>query len=235
MEEIIKKLANRRNHEHIFTEIYKFKLWEAGQGEYYSGSGSHNPNIKEYVKIVGNLIKKMSFYNLVEIGCGDFFVTQSLLRSLDKLGCSYRYTGYDAVPSLIEKNIAEFQNKNVQFTCKDCAKQDIYSGDLLIIRQVLQHLDNRSILKILGKFPKFKAILVTEHQPSDIYGDLVKYNLDKTTNANIRVGNLSGVYLDKEPFNYSKGSVLHSFYAPFNGIEAFINTYLFSKDTLTLG
>ena len=71
-------------------------------------------------------------------------------------------------------------------------------GDILIVRQVFQHISNSDIKKILDKAKTFKFLFVTE----SIYdaADAV-HNVDKPANSHIRLYNKSGVYLEHAPFN----------------------------------
>ena len=83
--------------------------------------------------------------------------------------------------------------------CMD-ASEDVAlpKAELLIVRQVLQHLNNESIMKILDKATKFHYVLITEH----IYtGEDVVYNVDIPIVGPIRLSKKSGVYLEKPPWN----------------------------------
>jgi hypothetical protein len=210
----------------IFTEVYKKNLWGGKKGEFYSGTGSHNPQIQGYAKMVSEFIQKNDIINIIEIGCGDFNVSRSIISLLDDGKYMYSYHGYDVVKPLTERNKALFGSPKVKFTCKDSSTGNIASGDLLIIRQVLQHLNNKSIKKIVEKFKNYTFILVSEHQVSQKYGDVIIPNKDKKTDAANRIQFRSGVYLDKEPFNCIIDSLAYVIQEPLFGFEAYINTFL---------
>ena len=194
--------SNENDIKNAFTKIYKSNEWGTGESKFYSGTGSHDVAIiKPYIQLLINLIKNNNIYKITEVGCGDFFVMSQVLSQLASKGYEVEYAGLDVVDALIEHNIEHFSSDKIHFLCEDAAKNndDLPPGELLIIRQVLQHLDNKSILKILSKTTKYKYVLVTEH----IYeGEDVKYNVDKRVNESTRLNMFSGVYLDKPPYNY---------------------------------
>ena len=74
----------------------------------------------------------------------------------------------------------------------------IPKSDCVIIRQVLQHLNNKSINVILKKIYSFKFLILTEHLPENKFIP----NVDKFTGPTIRLDtSYSGVDLEKKPFN----------------------------------
>ncbi len=212
----------------IFTEIYTKNLWGGAKGEFYSGSGSYNAHIEGYIECIANFIIQNNVNQIVEIGCGDFNVSSKMLNVLDANAKDYSYIGYDVVKPLIAHNKKLFATDRTDFRLKDAVNGKIQGGDLLIIRQVLQHLDNKSIAKITEKFSNYKYVIVTEHQISEVYGDKVIPNLDKGTDAYNRVVLFSGVYLDKPPFNCRVEKNIYSFYEAQVGLDANVNTLLIS-------
>lgn len=208
----------------IFTEIYKRKFWGQGEKPFYSGTGSYNPLLKGYIDAVENFIISHDINSIVEIGCGDFNVTSKILKRLDTRNYPYHYLGYDVVKPLIKYNCDVYGKDHVKFTCKDSCTGILKKGDLLLIRQVLQHLRNKSIQQIVKKFKDYRFIIVTEHQPSE--ENLTIPNLDKNTDADIRMGRGSGVYLEKEPFNCEILSLMYMMPEYSHGRRASINTFL---------
>lgn len=217
-------------HSTIFTKVYTSNAWGGNKGEFYSGTGSHNNYIDGYANIVADFVKKNTIVKIVEIGCGDFNVTQHILTILQKQDYNFSYHGYDVVKPLIERNKILFASPNIRFTRKDSSKGNIASGDLLIVRQVLQHLDNQSIKKITDKFNQYKHIIVTEHQLADKFIEKIIPNKNKKTDASNRVMFMSGVYLDKPPYNCKLHARIYSIPEPILGLEAYINTFLISNE-----
>lgn len=226
----MKKLPNKTDfkalyNSTIFSKIYKTNGWGGKKGEYFSGTGSHNPFVKGYADVIADFILQNEIKSIVEIGCGDFTVSNNILNTLQKNEVDFTYIGYDVVRSLINQNNANYSTDKINFQCKDSCVGNIKSGELLIIRQVLQHLNNRSIKQVVDKFKNYKYIIVTEHQASEKYSDIIP-NKDQETGVSIRLRYKSAVYLEKEPFKCKINSKLYSIPQSIYGIEAFINTYV---------
>lgn len=210
----------------IFSKIYTKNGWGGKKGEFYSGPGSHNPSIVGYTKIVSDFILANQIHTIVEIGCGDFNVSNNILKSLEIVNHEYNYVGYDVVKPLIALNKSLYGTPKIEFVCKDSCVGRIKDGDLLIIRQVLQHLNNKSIKQVVDKFVNYKYIIFTEHQPSEKYSDLIVPNKDQQTGVSIRLRYKSAVYLDQAPFNCIIDSKLFEILQWVYGLEAYINTFL---------
>jgi hypothetical protein len=179
----------------IFDKVYKDRLWGIGSdpnAPFYSGIGSYDPSVNEYVALVKEIIRAYDIQSVIEVGCGDFAVASQYVDACPT------YVGLDVVRGLIEHNSRKFGRPRIIFLWKDACKSKLERADLCIIRQVLQHLSNRDIQKLLGNINS-KYILITEHLPSP---ERIKtYNLDKRSGGNIRVPAGSGVFVDKPPFN----------------------------------
>ncbi len=179
--------------EEIFTDIYKNNAWGGKPGEFYSGDGTYSPNVASYINVVEEFIRKNDVRSVLDIGCGDFRVMSQVVDKVDVM-----YTGADVVDDLIRRNQQEFGRPKTKFVKLNAIDDELPDADLITIRQVLQHLSNDQILKILTKLAKFKYVLITEHV---LIGDDVVPNYDKIPGPHIRSRSLSGVYIDLPPFN----------------------------------
>ncbi len=183
----------------IFTNVYQNKLWGVASPEnespFYSGPGSSDPQIVDpYVDTVKRFFSNLSTKKkAVDLGCGDFRVGSRIVDSFDS------YTACDVVPELVHFNQEYWRHLPVEFRVVDLVKDEIPSGDVLILRQVLQHLSNDDISKFIQLIPRvFSYLLLTEHLPSE--NDFVA-NRDKASGTEIRLGIGSGVVLAQPPFN----------------------------------
>jgi SAM-dependent methyltransferase len=185
----------------IFSKIYANNTWGGNPGQFYSGKGSNIDFSQQYCEFIKNFIVKIAgdSITIVDLGCGDFRVGQILLQNLEALKIQYQYIGVDIVPNLVEHNNIKYGNANVKFMCIDMIEQDLPKGDICLIRQVLQHLSNQDIKKILAKISQYNYTFITESLP-DSELDCVP-NVDIPTGADIRLKHSSGVFLDKPPFN----------------------------------
>ena len=193
-----------RSNREIFSEIYANNAWQKSSDpneKFFSGSGSHDENIiVPYINTVLQLITDNNIRNIVDLGCGDFWIMRHVLGALSEANYNFFYTGVDVVEELINYNAVRFNDLRIRFCCKDFSEDDepLPDGQLLIIRQVFQHIRNGDIKKILDKSKKFKYLFITEH----IYDapDAV-YNVDKPASDGIRLSRKSGIYLEHAPFN----------------------------------
>ena len=160
--------------------------------KYYSGSGSHEKKIiLPYIKVIKKFLLKQKINKLIDFGCGDFNVGKNFVNLTKK------YYAYDIYEDLVKYNRKKFKYKNLYFKKKDITSDKISSVDVVLVRQVLQHLDNNQIKSFLSNIKnKTKYLIVTEHLPKF---DSFKCNVNKPKGAGLRFN--SGVILHLSPFN----------------------------------
>jgi len=179
---------------HIMETIYKQKDWGGDGPDFYSGQGSHLPKIvdpylRKILQFLNGFAPKLS---VCDLGCGDFNVGKQLVDA------SSKYIAVDIVPELIARNKALFKHPNLEFVCLNIIDDVLPMADCVLVRQVFQHLSNEQIASVANKLKKFKYVIVTEHLPK---GDFIP-NMDKQTDADIRLSKNSGVVLTAPPFNF---------------------------------
>lgn len=177
----------------IFSRIYAGQEWGADSGPFFSGRGSHEPDlVAPYLAAMTEFLEALPGKpDVVDLGCGDFHIGRSLRP------CCGRYVGCDVVPDLIAWNAAQFADLDVEFTTLDMANDELPAGDVAILRQVLQHLSNADIAKIVPKLRSYKYVVVTEHHPERSFVP----NLDLPTGRHNRSSVLSGIDLTAPPFD----------------------------------
>jgi SAM-dependent methyltransferase len=188
-----------------FERIYAENLWGGDAGEFSSGSGSSDPVTGPYVACVRRFIEEHAIRDVADLGCGDFQVGRRLLAP------GLRYVGVDVVRPLIERNQARYAGEGVRFEARDLVRDALPAGELALIRQVLQHLSNDEIARILENTKPYRYLLVTEHVP---LGDDVRPNLDKPHGPDTRLYDRSGVFLDLPPFSLRTRVLLETELAP---------------------
>jgi hypothetical protein len=182
----------------IFSKIYEDSAWgRSGDPSqpFFSGSGSHDDAIiTAYVDAVRAFLASFERKpDVVDLGCGDFFVGARL-----RPWCG-AYTACDIVPELIAFNRTKFAELDVDFRTVDLVADTLPAGDVVFIRQVLQHLSNAQIAQALPKIrATYRFLVLTEHLPG--MPDFVP-NLDKQPGAGVRTGAGSGVVLTRPPFD----------------------------------
>jgi SAM-dependent methyltransferase len=183
-----------------FVQTYRDKLWGEHEGdEFFSGFGSLDkfaaPMSNGLLDLLVNAIKK-----IVDLGCGDFRIGNKICSAT-----SVNFVGVDIVPELIQFNQSRYGNATISFKCLDIIEDDLPDGDICLIRQVLQHLSNSQISRVLANCSKFSYLVVTE----DVYcGRRMRQNVDIMLGPDNRLHKRSGVFLDKAPFCLRTQSVL---------------------------
>jgi hypothetical protein len=183
-----------------FSAIYRRGLWgRVNEDGFYSGVGSHDPRlVDDYVSAVCAFLAALPQRpHAVDLGCGDFNVGRRLRPMCD------RYVACDVVPELVERNRARFPD--AEFRCLDIVRDALPAGDVAFLRQVLQHLGNEQISRVLPKLAAYRFVVITEHLP-----DLPEFpaNIDKPTGHHIRLDRVppSGVVPTLPPFELQAAS-----------------------------
>lgn len=224
---ISKRKNVRKSPEEIFTEIYKKKKWGSSEEEFDSGSGStHKEIIDPYIDVIAEKASSEGFRGsrFVDLGCGNFRVGKQLLPL-----CS-EYVGVDVVKDLIAYNEENFGSESVIFKHLDIIEDPLPDGDVCFIRQVLQHLSNAQIKKVLDKIDTYTWVFITEHYPAE--DNLTEPNVDKVPGADVRPNFGSGVYVTEPPFNLPGEKLEKVLEVPGSGLgdgmdQGTIRTYLY--------
>ena len=177
---------------YVFGTIYREKHW-GGEGlDFYSGSGSHSPEVVEpYIAAVRSFICEMPRRPVVvDIGCGDFAVGSRLVD------LAAAYHACDAVPELVERNRRTYSIPDLAFAVVDAVADPLPLGDVVIVKQVFQHLRNDQIAAIVRKLSQYKTWIICEHVPTGRF----KPNIDKLVGGDNRMHLNSGVVLTERPF-----------------------------------
>lgn len=160
-----------------FDTIYKNKIWEFNG--VLSGAGSIYEGVQEYIEY----LKLFKEYSVLDIGCGDCKIYNNIPMFKKHIGIDVvNITDYSELPNFIE-----FKNQSItEFNTNDI---DI---ELILIKDVFQHLSNKSIFTIINKIKKFKNckyIITNDFNFSELNTDC--------TDASYRPLNLR-----KSPFNF---------------------------------
>ncbi len=176
------------------VQIYENNLWGGNQSEFFSGDGSHNPELlNPYLETVTSFLAAFETPPVIcDLGCGDFNIGKELVKY------SKKYIAIDIVPELLAHNKKTFKANNLEFHSLDIAKDKLPAADCVILRQVLQHLSNAEIKSVVEKLYDFKYVILTEHLPEEDF----EPNKDIISGQGIRLKKQSGVNLLAPPFNF---------------------------------
>ena len=142
--------------EQAFKSIYEDGYWGK---EGFSGAGSTLDATKVTRDIIAKVIADYQIKSIVDVACGDFVWMPFVLQEFS----SVQYTGCDIVASLIEQHKSNYPQH--KFQSLDFVSGDIPSGEMIICRDVLQHLPVKDIQKALRNFSESGAryLLATTH------------------------------------------------------------------------
>lgn len=163
-----------------FDQIYLNSRWG-----YKSGPGSDPEHSKIWIDTVNSFLEKEDIQTVMDVGCGDWRLGQRY-NLQDKV-----YTGID-ISSVILNEITHHASDNVKFIHGDFEFLDVNNVDLIIIKDVLQHLPNLKILNIVNK--------IKTHSRYALFCDMyIKVN-QREMNSDIPIGRSRPIDLLDEPF-----------------------------------
>ena len=199
-------LQGSKSTEKAFTEIYSQKKWGVNaEGKGWSGPGSDAEATETYRKLLQDVLKAYDIHSVVDVGCGDW----EFSRLVNWEGI--QYVGYDVVKPVVRANQKKFGSDTITFVHGDAMNMNLPKADLLICKEVLQHLPHKEIQKLINQIHKFKYCLITNDADpktlSSVNSDLSKANFNK--------GFTRLLDLTAPPFNLKGEKVLHYFVGPF--------------------
>lgn len=175
-----------RSNEEVFTEIYENRSWgQNQQGQGRSGEGSTLASTHIYRVFLQEFLKENNIKTVIDVGCGDWEFSQKI--NWDGI----IYQGFDVVESVIQNNEKLFATDTIQFTNADATVFELPEADLLLCKDVLQHLPNEDIAKFLTQLHKFKHCLITNDISPKTYS---------SKNKDIKRGGIHPIDLTKSPF-----------------------------------
>ena len=201
----------------VFGNIYKNGVWGDGSRESpRSGSGSNPKNAKTYVDIVRNFVLENQITSVVDFGHGDWEMWENYNFE------NINYLGVDVADGLSNQIEKKFGGNNRRFKQLDISKEELQPAQLLLSKDVLQHLPTEGILTFLEQLNKFQYSVIC----NDIYikGSIlfeireflqIRKRLNLVTkfefplrlnrrenNTEIFAGEFRGINLEKNPFRY---------------------------------
>jgi SAM-dependent methyltransferase len=141
-----------------FNRIYAEGVWGrdiAGKGT--SGSGSTLEITREYRAYLENFMKTHAVTSVVDAGCGDW----GFSSAIDWGDASY--LGVDIASDVIEAVRRKHETGRIRFQVGDIT-EELPAADLLISKDVLQHLSNELVHKFIKnnlRTGKYKWVILT--------------------------------------------------------------------------
>jgi SAM-dependent methyltransferase len=149
---MINKMVNYKN---IFIDIYDNNGF--GSLESKSGPGSTLDETQKLRESIKKIIKDKNIKSVVDIPCGDFNWMKEIVFNFEN------YIGGDIVKKAIDLNNEKYSNSRIKFIEFDILNDEIPTGDLLIVRDVIGHFPIEDGVKILKNIlnSKCKYLLST--------------------------------------------------------------------------
>ncbi|MBR1734939.1 MAG: methyltransferase domain-containing protein [Alphaproteobacteria bacterium] len=183
-----------------FSEIYRSQSWGGWKGV---GPGS---TIKDGAEPFLNFLQTFlnthnDISSIVDIGCG----YGELLKNITWPKNS-RYLGLDIVDSVIKYNKEHYIKDNIEFATVDNVKSLAqFNGDLLIIKDVIQHWSIQKVLFARDHIiPHFKYAIIVNN---------IRTSFSTVKNSDILTGSSRPLDLEIAPF-FMKPALVKDYYLP---------------------
>lgn len=173
------------SHKERFERIYRSNDWQ--DDESVSGPGSNAEQTQVLLGIMAEVLERVKPSMLVDIPCGDF----SWMQKVPFDTC--KYIGGDIVEELIQQNQNRFGCDVRRFEVIDLLQDPLPSGDILLVRDCLVHLNNEQIRLALQRIKKSncKYLLTTTFTNDHV-------------NFDIHTGDWRPINLELAPFHFPK-------------------------------
>jgi SAM-dependent methyltransferase len=206
-----------------FRQIYSGHAWG---GVSRSGEGSSQEAAREYVGCVEAIMAKFQVTTVLDLGCGDW----EFSRQVD--WGSAHYTGIDIVPDLVASLRARFGGPRVDFLEGNFLDVDLPSADLVLCKDVLQHLTNAQVQLALDRLSSYPLALLTNDRV--FYRRLGWRSLWKkekigVPNEDIAPGGWRPLILRDPPFNLKAQEILR--YTVRSSDKVWVKEVLLVKNT----
>lgn len=173
-----------------FEAIYRDDRWTSG-----SGPGSHPDNTIEYRAFLARFMEANAVGSVTDLGCGDWQFSRYMDWS------RVRYTGLDVVPAIIDRNTRLYAGPTVEFRLLQ-SLDDLPGGDLVVAKEVLQHLPNKVVAEYLAVMAgRYRFALLT-----NAIEPVARSNVD------IGFGDWRPLRLERAPFN-ARGAVIFTYFS----------------------
>jgi hypothetical protein len=164
--------------EQRFTDVYRTGEWSNNREFPLSGRGSsveHTAQVRKNLSlIITSLFDKKKVLRIIDAPCGDMTWMPIWLTEILAEGWKVHYQGIDVVKPVIEENRAKIRIehpnlKSLTFEHADITQQPIAKADLIICKELVNHLAFADIFALLRKFAASQSryILITSNKGWD--------------------------------------------------------------------
>jgi len=162
----------KKIHTKIFTDIYNSKKWGSVPNQaYFSGDGSMLQNCQYWFDFLVKFFNDNEISSIVDGGCGDFVVSNHLLKILNNHDLNIEYIGYECFENLVKQHNKNHPNIDIQYLDIHSQKHLMKKADCLLLKEVIQHWENKQLLEFINYIKKSKTykyiITANKFMPDD--------------------------------------------------------------------
>ena len=136
----------------VFDAGYSASVWGYG-----SGGGSDPNNAAQYVAFLSGLVYSLHPPRVLDIGCGDGRMAAAVNW------CGADYCGVDVSSgalALFQEQFDSVRAKSVTLICGDALTVDLPPADLVICKEVMQHMDTESTHRLIERLRCIGPVVV---------------------------------------------------------------------------
>ncbi len=164
--------------EQRFTDVYRTGEWSNNREYPLSGRGStleHTAQVrKNLTHVITTLFDKRKVLRIADAPCGDMTWMPMWLAEILAAGWKVHYQGIDVVKPISEENRAKIriEHPNLEsltFEHADITQQPVAKADLIICKELVNHLAFADIFDLLRNFAASESryILITSNKGWD--------------------------------------------------------------------
>ena len=135
-----------------FGRIYAEHSWG---GVSRSGIGSSTEAARAYLSCVSSVMRRFDVGSVLDLGCGDWEFSRHMAWG------EVEYTGVDIVPDLIDHLRAAHGGPRRHFLHANFLEADLPDADLVLCKDVLQHLGTAQVSRALERLSRYPLVLLT--------------------------------------------------------------------------
>lgn len=170
--------------EEEFSRIASTNMW--GSPETPCGPGSTLEACRPILATLPAWLSEFKVKSIVDLGCGDWH----WMKCMGLVGI--RYDGFDIIKAFILANKQRYETDFVRFYHADILEAELPTADLVICKDVLGHLPNDLVIKVLEKVKASGAKLLAA-STSIVW--------PASNREGMKVGMFSPIDLEGEPFS----------------------------------
>ena len=176
-----------------FDRIYNEGAWVGDSDSLGSGTGSTVVGNIAFVERLSELISEHDVRSIVDVGCGDFEVMKGII---ELSGATYH--GWDVSAVAIDRARRRLRSDEVKATFSVSGTNQQYEpADLLVVKDVLQHLPLEEGVRIVSQLHKYKLAVFV----NDLDENRRNEDTDFRTGLPMVPGGYRSIDVRRPPFN----------------------------------